>query len=432
MKKQHIQLGLAGILLLALTAAAAWRGGLGQRCPGRAGASAAVLGASLGQLPEAEKPPHAPASPWNSETAYAGGDTVLFQGRYYRAGWGTTGDRPGGGSVWEDLGILAGETAQSEGEEQARIDTSLPEDEELAGFKVAGYYPSWTPNKLRTVDFKIVTHVYYAFAIPREDGTLRDLDNPNSAKALIRAAHKKDAKVLLAVGGYSYEEKPLADTFVKATSDPEKLETLVDSILGMCREYGFDGVDMDWETPRVGEDSARQYETLMLALSERLHKEDMLLTTAVMGGVDPGTRTVDRNAAVHTNAVLNAVDFINVMAYDGGRGENHSTYQFAVDAGTYWKEIRGLPAYKVVLGVPFYAQPGEITYAALLTEDSLASRKDQTTCRGQKNYYNGVETVKKKTRYAKENLGGVMAWALTFDTTNKSKSLLQAIGQAAK
>ena len=29
-------------------------------------------------------------------------------------------------------------------------------------------------------------------------------------------------------------------------------------------------------------------------------------------------------------AVLNAVDFINVMAYDGGDGERHSSYQFAV------------------------------------------------------------------------------------------------------
>lgn len=109
---------------------------------------------------------------------------------------------------------------------------------------------------------------------------------------------------------------------------------------------------MDWEHPRVDGTSAKQYEALMLVLSEELHAKGKLLTAAVLSGA-----TADGNiyydAAAHTNAVLNAVDFINIMAYDGGDGERHSQYQFAVDCGTYWKETRGLPAHKVVLGVPF-------------------------------------------------------------------------------
>ena len=120
-----------------------------------------------------------------------------------------------------------------------------------------GYYPSWKPDKLGMVDFGVVSHVCYAFAIPKADGSLRDLDNPETARVLLRAAHDSGAKVLLSVGGWSY------------------------------------------------------------------------------------------------NDTLNAVDFINVMAYDGGDDERHSTYQFAVDCGTYWKETRGLPAHKAVLGVPF-------------------------------------------------------------------------------
>lgn len=68
----------------------------------------------------------------------------------------------------------------------------------------------------------------------------------------------------------------------------------------------------------------------MLALFERLHAQGKLLTAAVLSRV-----TADGNiyydAAAQTNAVLNAVDFINVMAYDGGDGERHSSYQFAVN-----------------------------------------------------------------------------------------------------
>lgn len=45
-------------------------------------------------------------------------------------------------------------------------------------------------------------------------------------------------------------------------------------------------------------------------------------------------------------------------------------------------------------------------------------------------YYNGVDTIAEKTRYARENLGG-MIWELTQDTDDRSKSLLQAIGSAS-
>lgn len=54
------------------------------------------------------------------------------------------------------------------------------------------------------------------------------------------------------------------------------------------------------------------------------------------------------------------------------------------------------------------------------------------TYNGMEVYYNGVDLIEKKTRYAKENLGGVMIWELTQDTGDAGKSLLQAIGRAAK
>lgn len=196
-----------------------------------------------------------------------------------------------------------------------------------------GYYPSWKPDKLGMVDFGVVSHVCYAFAIPKADGSLRDLDNPETARVLLRAAHDSGAKVLLSVGGWSY------------------------------------------------------------------------------------------------NDTLNAVDFINVMAYDGGDGERHSTYQFAVDCGTYWKETRGLPAHKVVLGVPFYARPGWADYGTILERVPDAGSRDHTAYDGMEVYYNGMDTIARKTRYARENLGGIMIWELTQDTWDLEKSLLQVIGK---
>ncbi len=142
-------------------------------------------------------------------------------------------------------------------------------------------------------------------------------------------------------------------------------------------------------------------------------------------GVD--NRPVDASVPQDTELT----DFINIMAYDGGDGERHSQYQFAVDCGTYWKETRGLPAHKIVLGVPFYARPSWEGYGTILESIPDACDKDHVAYNGMEVYYNGVSTITEKTLYAKENLGGIMIWELTQDSMDNDKSLLQAIGKAA-
>lgn len=365
---------------------------------------------------------------WDMAAVYTGGDTVNYNGCLYRARWWTQGEVPDTSDVWEDLGILDGVAVQPEGTGNIPIDASIPHDTEVTDFKVVGYYPSWKPDRLQAVDFSIVTHVCYAFAIPTAEGGLLDLENADTAKTLIRSAHDNGAKVLLSVGGWSYNDTPLENVFMEATSDETRLACFVENIVDMCQAYGFDGVDMDWEHPRVDGSSARQYEALMLALAEELHAQGRLLTAAVLSGA-----TADGNiyydAAAHTNAVLNAVDFINVMAYDGGDGERHSSYQFAVDCGAYWRDTRGLPAYKVVLGVPFYARPGWADYGSILASVPDACKEDHAYYNGMEVYYNGPDTIADKTHYAAENLGGIMVWELTQDTADGDRSLLQAIGK---
>lgn len=45
-------------------------------------------------------------------------------------------------------------------------------------------------------------------------------------------------------------------------------------------------------------------------------------------------------------------------------------------------------------------------------------------------YYNGPDTIAEKTRYAMENLGGIMIWELTQDAAGEDQSLLQVIGRS--
>ena len=298
------------------------------------------------------------------------------------------------------------------------------------GFKVVGYFPSWSGNKLDRIQFDIVTHINYAFAIPTPDGSLLPLENPDLARTLIAQAHANNVKVLLAVGGWEYNGTPLENTFVQATNTDAKIQKFANAIMDMVREYGFDGVDMDWEHPRHGEPSQYQYEKLMLTLSNMCKSENKLLTSAVLSGVSPDG-IIYWDSAAHTDAVLNAVDWINVMAYDGGDGERHSSYDFAVNCGLYWRDTRDMPPEKVVLGVPFYGRPSWASYDQILQANPEAYKTDTSMINGMLAHYNGIPTIKAKTSWAKQNVGGIMIWELSQDTSDRSKSLLSAIGEVA-
>lgn len=308
-----------------------------------------------------------------------------------------------------------------------RTDAARPSAE---SFKTVAYYPSWRPDSQRQkLQYDKLTHIIYAFAIPTADGTLRPLENAAGAQALIREAHAHGVKVLLAVGGWSYQNIPLEDTFAAATDTAQKRASFTEAIVSMCDQYGFDGVDMDWEYPRTS-GTYRQYEDLMLRLKARLQPAGKLLTTAVPGGVSL-SGTPYASSMAFTDTVLQTVDWVNVMAYDANN-TNHSPYDYAVHAANYWRYTRALPAEKVVLGVPFYTRPGSISYESLLKADPKAGLSDTITYNGQTVWYNGPATIAAKTQYALEHLGGVMIWEITQDTADASKSLLSVIHETVQ
>lgn len=375
-------------------------------------------------------------STWSSGDTYTGGMEVQYEGKIYRAKWWTQGDTPDASATdgpWEYVGEVAVTEPEPE-ETEPEIEDNTPDAPTKAGvedFKIVGYYPSWEPDKIKDIQYDHLTHINYAFAIPQNDGSVLPLENPEAAKKIIKAAHKKGVKVLIAVGGWSYKEIPLEPNFVAATSSPEKIEKFAGEIMAMVDKYGFDGVDMDWEHPRRDGNSSQQYTALMQTLSKQLHAKDKLLTSAVLSGVN-ADGGVYYDSSAHTDAVIQAVDWFNVMAYDGGDGERHSSYDFAVNSANYWKNTRKMPANKVVLGVPFYGRPSWKTYAEILAANPDAYNTDISMINGIQAHYNGIPTITKKTQWACENVGGIMIWELSQDSTEDKTSLLNAIYETAK
>ena len=86
------------------------------------------------------------------------------------------------------------------------------------------------------------------------------------------------------------------------------------------------------------------------------------------------------------------------------------------------------------MGVPFYAQPEnpkskQISYDTIIENNPINAESDTVILNGKTYYYNGEETIKKKTKLAlDQGLGGMMMWELGQDAEGPY-SLTQAISE---
>ncbi|MBQ4822717.1 glycosyl hydrolase family 18 protein [Aquimarina sp. MMG016] len=275
------------------------------------------------------------------------------------------------------------------------------------GFKVVGYMPSWQ-GSANAIQYDKLTHINYSFLLPNSNGTLRPLDNVSKMQQIVSLGHAQGVKVLIAVGGWmDGNDSP----FSQLAANPTTRTAFVNNLVDFVNQYDLDGVDMDWEYPREGNEP-QHFELLMQELGQAMHSRGKLLTAAVV--------VAGWNADGVLNGVFDDVDFLNIMAYDG---PDHSTMAQAESGLNYWLG-RGLPKEKAILGVPFYSRPQAQSYASLLSQGASPNSDSF-----QGNNYNGIPTIKAKTQMALDRAGGIMMWELSHDTTDPSTSLLAAINQ---
>ncbi len=291
------------------------------------------------------------------------------------------------------------------------LPTATPSDAAVLpnGFKSVGYMPSWA-GSVNTIQYGKLTHINYAFVLPNANGSLQAVENPSKLSSLVSLGHSNNVKVSIAIGGWNNGND---SAFESLAANPTSRTNFVNNVVNFVNQYGLDGVDMDWEYPDPGA-SGNNYTALMQQLSTAMHSRGKLLTAAVVseGGTANGVQP----------AVFGYVDWLNIMAYDGG--SPHANYDWSVNSVNFWKS-RGLPASKTVMGVPFYSRPGYLTYSQLVAMDPANANRDCTNAGGQQ-CYNGLPTIRRKTQYMMANGGGMMNWELSQDTNNAT-SLVSAI-----
>ena len=294
------------------------------------------------------------------------------------------------------------------------INSAEEKKENLDNFRIIGYYSGdLFDEPLENMQTDKLTHIMYAFLIPQKDGTCVPFENPDKVKALIEKAHKDGCKVYIAVGGWSYKDVPLVTTFETVSETDSLRQKLVESIMDIVEEYGFDGVELDWEYPSKA--SEKNYEKLILELAEKLENKGKHITAA-LNGAWSATQGPEVSNYV-SEACLNAFEFINVMSYDMNN-EQHSPFWFANTSIDYWL-TRGVSADKIVLGMPLYARPSWMQYRHLVAENPEYAYSDYAEINGTQSHYNGLPTLCKKTILAKEKAGGVMLFDVNEDTNDE-------------
>lgn len=315
---------------------------------------------------------------------------------------------PGTGTYWQDAWTLVDVCTGSSAKSVVSL-SSLPVVAAAASdFKIVGYMPSWS-GSAQSIQYSKLTHINYAFIRPTTTGGLTAVEDGGKLSSIVSLAHANGVKVGIAVGGWS----DLNNTdFQVMAGNAGYRSNFINNLVTLVNNYQLDGVDIDWEYPVEGSDPAN-FSTLMTELGNAMHARGKFLTAAVsaQGYYANGVQS----------AVFNAVDFLNIMVYDGGNGADHSPYSYAVSSLDYWAG-RGLPAAKTVLGVPFYSRPNWKSFATLVNE---GANPNNDTYNG--DYFNGLNTIRSKTNLAFDrNAGGIMIWELSQDASG-ANSLLSAI-----
>lgn len=295
---------------------------------------------------------------------------------------------------------------------------------------VVGYYPTY--GSWFNPDWNKLTHICVAFAHMKADGVL-DCGDVRANKQIITKAHDNGVKVLISLRD--------ADNSTSAVlADASKRAVLVDNVKQCVDEFGVEGVDVDFEEWGGDEQAKRRnLESFYKELHAALGKDK--LVTAAVGGMTQTNNQIDAQ-------MLSQLDYVFPMIYDqcggwagGGWGSvgQHSSYEYYQDVVNFFLGELNVPKEKLCPGMPFYGyqfmsatstkDAFAIAYRDILGKYSDAHLSDNKGLI----WYNGLETIKKKTKYAVDNdLAGVMIWEITQDCDDTAKSLLNAIDEVYK
>jgi chitinase len=217
-----------------------------------------------------------------------------------------------------------------------------------------------------------LTRINFAFA-NIDQGRIVLGEPSDAANLAMMVGLKKenpDLTVLVSVGGWLWSGR-----FSDAVLTPASRAKFIDSVADFVTRYNLDGLDVDWEFPALPgaagnvfrPEDTQNYTLVLKELRERFNKMQKTLHRHLYLTIAAGS-TPEFIAHTQMDKVQKYVDTVNLMAYDfyePGNDKitgNHSPLYVdpadpkgvSSDKSVKEFEAAGVPANKIVLGVPFY------------------------------------------------------------------------------
>ena len=218
-----------------------------------------------------------------------------------------------------------------------------------------------------------LTHVNYAFANISDGRVVEGFEHDPANFAVLTGLRKTHPafKVLISVGGWTW-----SGAFSDASLTDESRRRFTDSAIEFLRRYDLDGIDIDWEYPGMTgngnthrPEDRENFTVLMAGLRRALDDEGTrvgrhLLLTFAAGAFS------DFIAHTEMDKLQATVDYVNLMTYDfreagpdtvAGHHANlfpnpRDDRKQSVDRAVREFMAAGVPAGKIVVGVPFYGR----------------------------------------------------------------------------
>jgi chitinase len=355
---------------------------------------------------------------------------------------------------------------------------------------IGAYYPGYRAASypVERIPADKLTHLFYAFA-HIEDGRCAvapDAPKHFAAFAQLKRQHPQ-LRTLISIGGWE------ADGFSDAARTHFSRKRFVASCLALFFDPklpAFDGVDIDWEFPVYGGPAkiaarpqdrknltrlAREFRRQLDGIGEE-RGQRFLVTAALPAGRLQSSGPYDPARSFELKELGEALDFINLMTYDMGTAfSGVSSFNAPlredpadaldpalrrwnnVEGGVAYYQQQGVPANKLVLGVPFYGRGFRVMsdangglyqpYSALYDPGDWRTIKDRLLADpAWKQHwhpfaqtpwlfhskdrifvsYEDPRSIGIRSRLAKDSgLGGVFTWEITGD--DEQHSLLEAM-----
>lgn len=239
--------------------------------------------------------------------------------------------------------------------------------------QIVGYVAGWEPYA--HIDTQNLTAVNFAFAHIEDGEAVLDRKNLDALENLrLLRINSHWLRVLISIGGWG------ADGFSDAALSPESRARFAASVADLVQHTVVDGIDIDWEYPglagpgiRHRDEDRQNFPLLLIAIREaldalpprrflRLANDHYLITAALADG--------EFVAHVDLDQVARQLDWVNLMTYDFHNSltpttGHHAALSVSATSAPTERSVEravaqflaaGVPAGKLIVGVPFYGR----------------------------------------------------------------------------